>query len=60
MSDVTASYGTHLDFIACFYKYFHTYIIATIHVSEVLYHHQTFTDSMSNQYTHFNMMTRQM
>ena len=39
MSDVTASYGTFLDFIA-FFRYLH----------------QTFTDCVSIQYIHYDML----
>ena len=47
MSDMTASYGMLLDFIA-FFRYFHTLMM-----SEVLYLHQTFTDCVPNQYAHY-------
>ena len=53
MLDATASYGRSLDFIV-FFGYFHK-LLTIIHVSEVLYLHQTFTDCVSDKCTHFDM-----
>ena len=46
---MTVSYGAPLDFITIL-GYFHT-LLLTIHVSEVLYLHQTFIECVPNQYT---------
>ena len=57
MSDVNASYETLLDFI--------TFLGISIHYRRslmyeiVFYLHQIFTDCMSNQYTHFDMLACQ-
>ena len=57
MPDVTASYGTLLGFIAflgifvCYRRPF---------MSELSYFHQISTDCVSNQYTHFDLLTCQM
>ena len=41
------------------FKNLHTYNWRPF-ISEILYLHQTFTDCISNQYTHFDMLTYQM
>ena len=46
---MTASYAKHFYFIE-FFEHFHKLLTS---MSELLYLHQTFTDFVSNQYTHF-------
>ena len=57
MPDVTANYGTPFDCIAFFGIFIHYY---WPFMSELLYPHQTFTGCISNQYTHFDILTWQM
>ena len=58
MSEVTANYGTLIDFIALFGCFHVNYLRPFIF--KVLYLHQIFTDCVSIQYTHFDMQICQM
>ena len=52
MSDVTAILPFNfITFLGIFIHYYWQ-----LFMSEVLYFHQIFTDCVSNQYTHFNML----
>ena len=57
MPDVSASYGTSLDLIAFLSVFIHNW---WPFMSELYYLHQTFTDSVSDQYTQFGILTCQM
>ena len=54
---MTASYGTPFDLLRVLGIFIH---YLRQFMSAVLYHHQTFTDCVSNQYSHFDMLTYQM
>ena len=60
MSDVTASYGTPLDFTT-FFRYFHIlYRYRRSLMYEALYLHQNFMECVSSQYTYLDMLSCQM
>ena len=59
MSNVTANYGTLIDFIAFLGIFIH-YRDRRSLMYEVLYLHQNFTDCVSSQYTYFDVFNYQM
>ena len=59
MSNVTANYGTLLDFIAFLGNFIHYRDRRSLNFA-VLYLHQNFTDCVSSQYTYYDMLSCQM
>ena len=56
MSDVSASYGMLLDFIA----FLGIFFFQIIEDYSVVFLHQTFTDCVTNLHKHIDMLTCQM